>query len=98
MEELQVYAENSDAVLDHDYDLTTGGAVSTLKYSNSTEWAEPGKLALTMVDDGNGLSFRFPDKKSINLDYSEAREMLIMLSMNSDTRIEIRQSQIIKTI
>ena len=35
MEELQVHVENNiDGTLDYDYDLTTGGAVSTLKYSD----------------------------------------------------------------
>lgn len=98
MKELQIYAENHDAILDHEYDFTIGDDVSTLKYSQNVEWGEPGKLVLTLVDDGDGLSFIFPDKKPINLDYAEARELYIMLSMNSDSRIEIRQSEIIKTI
>lgn len=99
MEELQVYVENNmGSSLEHDYNLTTGGAVSTLKHSQNVEWTEPGKTALTLTDDGNGVKLKFPDKKIIELDYNEAREALIVLMMNMDSRIEIRHSEIIKTI
>jgi len=99
MEELQVHVENNiGGTLDYDYDLTTGGAVSTLKYSDHKDWTCGGQTALTLVDDGNGISIKFPDKKSMNLDYAEAREVLVMLMMHMEGKIEIRKSELIKTI
>jgi hypothetical protein len=99
MEELQVYVQNNrDGELDYDYDLIMGGAVDTLKYSNHPDWQVGGETALKLTDDGNGIKFKFPDKKVIELEYNEAREMLVMLMMHMDEKIEIRKSELIKTI
>jgi hypothetical protein len=99
MEDLQVYVQNNrDGELDYDYDLIMGGAVDTLKYSDHKDWTCGGETALKLTDDGNGIKFKFPDKKVIELDYSEAREMLVMLMMHMDEKIEIRKSELIKTI
>ena len=99
MEELQVHVQNNfDGSLDYDYDLTIEGAVDTLKYSHHKDWTCGGQTALTLADDGNGISIKFPDKKSINLDYNEAREVLVMLMVHMDEKIEIRKSEIIKSI
>ena len=99
MEELQVYVENNRSEdLEYDYDLIMEGAVDKLKYSNHPDWQVGGQTALTLTDDGNGIKFKFPDKKVIELDYSEAREMFVMLMMHMDEKIEIRKSELIKTI
>ena len=99
MEKLQVYVENSkDEPLEYDYDLELGACLIKLNYSNNAEWACKEENALTITDDGNGLSIKFPDKKPINLLYSEARELIIALTMSVTDRIEIRKSEIIKTI
>jgi hypothetical protein len=99
MEELQVYVENNRSEdLDYDYDLIMRGAVDTLKFSNHPDWQVGGQTALTLTDNGNGIKFKFPDKKIIELEYNEAREILIMLAMHMGEKIEIRKSELIKTI
>ena len=98
MEELQVYVQNIGEILDYEYDLTIEDAVSTLKYSNHQDWTVAEETALILVDDGNGISIKFPDKKKMNLDYCEAREVFIILMMFIEDKIEIRKSETIKTI
>ena len=99
MEELQVHVQNNiGGTLDYDYDLTAGCAVNTLKYSHHKDWTCGGQTALTLTDDGNGIKFKFPNKKSIELDYNEAREVFVMLMMHVEEKIEIRKSELIKTI
>jgi hypothetical protein len=99
MEELQVYVQNNrNGELDYDYDLNRGAILSKLNYSNHKDWTCEGETALTLTDDGNGIKFKFPNKKAIELDYNEAREMLVMLMMHMDEKIEIRKSEIIKSI
>lgn len=99
MEELQVYVENNRSEdLDYDYDLIMKGAVDTLKFSNHPDWQVGGQTALTLTDNGNGIKLKFPDKKIIELEYNEAREILIMLAMHMGEKIEIRKSELIKTI
>lgn len=99
MEELQVYVENNRSeALEYDYDLIMEGAVDALKFSNNPDWQVGGQTALTLIDDGNGIDLKFPDKKTIKLEYNEAREILIMLAMHMGEKIEIRKSELIKTI
>lgn len=99
MEELQVYVENNRSeALEYDYDLIMEGAVDALKFSNNPDWQVAGQTALTLIDDGNGIDLKFPDKKTIKLEYNEAREILIMLAMHMGEKIEIRKSELIKTI
>jgi hypothetical protein len=99
MEKLQVYVQNSKhEPLDYDYDLEMGACLVKLNYSQHKDWTCGGETALTLTDDGNGIKFKFPNKKVIELDYNEAREMLVMLMMNLNEKIEIRKSEIIKTI
>lgn len=99
MEKLQVYVENSKSEpLEYDYDLEVGACLIKLNFSDNPEWTCGGQTALTITDDGDGLSIKFPDKKPINLEYSEARELIIALTMSVTDKIEIRKSEIIKTI
>ena len=99
MEELQVYVENNRSEdLDYDYNLIMEGAVDTLKFSNNPDWQVGGQTALTLTDNGNGIKLKFPDKKILELEYNEAREILIMLAMHMGEKIEIRKSELIKTI
>ena len=98
MEQLQVYVQNSkDEPLEYDYDLELGACLVKLNYSNNAEWACKEENALTITDDGNGLSIKFPDRKAIALSYAEARELFIALSMSVTDKIEIKKSEIIKT-
>lgn len=99
MEQLQVYVENTKGEpLDYDYDLEVGACLIKLNFSDNPDWTCAGQTTLTITDDGDGLSIKFPDRKAINLLYSEARELIIALSMSVTDKIEIRKSEIIKTI
>jgi hypothetical protein len=99
MEQLQVYVQNSkNEPLEYDYDLEMGACLTRLNLSNNSDWTCGGQTALTITDDGNGLSIKFTDKKPINLDYNQSRELLIALSMSITDKIEIRKSETIKTI
>jgi hypothetical protein len=98
MEKLQVYVENSKhEPLEYDYDLEIGACLMNLKFSQNPEWSCGGQTALTITDDGDGLSVKFPDRKAIALSYAEARELFIALSMSVTDKIEIKKSEIIKT-
>jgi hypothetical protein len=98
MEKLQVYVENSKSEpLEYDYDLEVGACLTNLKYSDNADWTCGGQTAISITDDGDGLTVKFFDKKPINLEYSEARELLIVLSMCTKDKIEIRKSETIKT-
>jgi len=98
METLQVYVQNSkNEPLEHDYDLEIGACLTKLNFSDHSDWTCGGQTALTITDDGDGLSVKFPDRKAITLSYAETRELFIALSMNIEDKIEIKKSEIIKT-
>lgn len=60
----------------------------TLKFFEGDEgWTSlvRGKVAATMKDDGNGVTFKFRDKKKkVRLDYSELQEMLMLIKYNNE--------------
>lgn len=99
----QVYVQtNHEEVesLSHDYDLEDGYLFTTLKFSNSNDWAEDlkGAVAGTLQDDGNGIIINIPDLKKLKLDYSQAQQLLILLLSNNEEKIEIRESKVIKSV
>lgn len=98
MEKLQVYVQNSkNEPLEHDYDLEKGVCLTRLNFSDNSDWTCGGQTALTITDDGDGITIKFPDRKAIALSYAETRELFIVLSMNIEDKIEIRKSELIKT-
>lgn len=50
------------------------------------EWMVPGMVALTLTDNGNGYVFKFDDGREIDISYSEAIEMMMILKyLNEDS-------------
>jgi len=104
MRNLQVWVNNetsSPDSLEHDYNVTTNGFNNEIElhYSTSSGWADPDSLIGSLSDHGNGIEIVLSGrKKMLKLDYAQAQELLVLLAMNQDAKIEIRESTTIKTI
>lgn len=101
MKQVYVQAETDEtAPLSHDYDLNEGYLATTLKYSSSSDWGSQlvGETAGSIQDNGNGIIIKIKDMKTLNLDYLQANQILILLLSNNNERMEIRESKLIKSI
>lgn len=100
----QVYVQNwndETKPLDHDYNIVETENGYSLEYSNNSNWHEHvrNKQALSLSDTGDGLIIRMDDLKNpIKLDYHQAIKLLTILLVENDTKIEIRESKLIKSI
>ena len=63
----------------HEYDYEVKDNVHTLRYSDNGEWTYPKDVAMSIVDDGNGLIVQLDEEGRIN--YSEAERLLILLKI-----------------
>lgn len=96
----QVYCENHIDQLDHDYDLLTVDDETILVSSGSKTWTPRYRnhVVATLEDNGEGVQVRADFLKSdLNLNYHSARALAILLINNLDSKVEIRESQIIKS-
>ena len=86
--------------LSHEYDIDGGYLFTTLKYSNNANWADTivGTIASSIQDTGDELILKISGLKQIKLDYSQALQMLVLLLNNSQEKIEIRESILIKSV
>lgn len=96
---VQIDAEGT-APLSHDYDLEDGYLFTTLKYSANVDWGDQlvGRVAASIQDDGNGIIIKMEGIKKLELNYSQAQQLLILLLSNNQEKIEIRESKLIKSI
>jgi len=99
----QVYLQtDSEGIepLSHDYNLEDGYLFTTLNYSNNSDWNDDlkGTVAATLQDDGDGIIIKMEGIKKLELDYMQAQKLLILLLNNSEEKIEIRESKLIKSI
>ena len=81
-----------DDIHEYDYEYAIKGNIKfhTLYYSNGSEWTEhvKGMIAMSIVDDGNGL--QGTEESSNRINYSEAEQLLILLKLiNSPAKYEI---------
>lgn len=90
--ELQVWIDDR-----LDYNIVNKSNKIQLKRSNNGDWINPGENACTLVDDGNGVDISI-GHRSLNLDYYEALELLIVLLQSNDSKIKFVKSKITKTI
>jgi hypothetical protein len=90
--ELQVWIEDR-----LDYNITENENNISLVRSKNGDWTRPGENACTLVDDGNGVDITL-GHRSLNLEYYEALELLIILLKSNDSKIEFVKSKTIKTI
>jgi hypothetical protein len=99
-ENIQVHVQNFREDIDgyeHDYDIIKNGDDVQLFCSKSGDWDTPGAMIGSLLDDGNGVRIKIEDKE-IDLDYSIAQQLLVLLLMNNDTRMKFISVKTIKTI
>lgn len=74
----------------HEYNLKNENNIITLYYTNSDCWQLnfKGKVAMCLIDTGNGYKIQTPLRKKNNIDYDEALYLLIILSEINDCKIE----------
>lgn len=98
----QVYVEQSihaDEPLVHEYNIIDDEDL-ILKTSDNKEWVEihRNKEVARLIDDGNEIQIKLEGLKTIKLDYSQALQLQILLSLTNDTRVEVRESILVKAI
>jgi hypothetical protein len=72
----------------HEYDYEAKDNVHTLRYSVCGDWTYPKDVAMSIVDDGNGLVILLDEEGRIN--YAEAERLLILLKMiNKEYKYEV---------
>ena len=104
MRNLQVWVNNDSNHpnhLEHDYNVTKNDFKNEIElhYSTSIGWTDPDSLIGSLSDHGNGIEIVLSGrKKMLKLDYAQAQELLVLLAMHQDVKIEIRESKTIKTI
>ena len=74
----------------HEYNLEIKDRVITLYYTNSEEWSTyfRNKVALSLIDTGNGYKIQTPLRKKNNIDYDEALYLQIIFSELQNCKIE----------
>ena len=99
---IQIFNENfKSKELVNDYNIIESGDEIILIRSENSAWVDEckGDKVATLLNDGNGVIITIESiKKSIKLNYAEARELLILLMHDNDSSIEIRESKTIKKI
>lgn len=95
---IQVFtnADNLDGHLDHEYDIQQIDNITGLRSAGSS-WYKPNKIVLKVKDTGNEYIFKL-EKFKLRLDYAQAHELFILLGYLNDTKIEIRKSEVIKSL
>jgi hypothetical protein len=90
---MKIYCEGTIGHLEHDYDLIDGKLIC------SDNWREElrGKTAAKIRDAGNGVKIKV-GKNTITLDYSEVRELYILLAAYNNGPIEFREEKLIKRL
>lgn len=101
---MQIYIQNELDIkkpLDHDYDLeeTFDKKLLVLNRSYASDWSpsSQGQSVANLEDTGDGVKISIDDQE-IELDYAQARELLILLVAANEDKIEFRESRVIKTI
>lgn len=94
----QVYINHliEDKNFTHEFNLIDEDRTSCLFRSNGSDWSEDAKggLALSLVDNGNGLEIIFEGEKKIKLEYYQVQELFILLlNAQFEDEIEFRESK-----
>lgn len=95
---MQIFVEGQDNQLEHDYDLDNLDAI-VLTRSNGLQWNEEVRNdeLLKLIDDGNNVTISGLAKK-ITLDYEQVLQLLIILAAHNTTKVEFRESKVVKKI
>jgi hypothetical protein len=89
-----------ESELEHDYNLLEGDNL-VLSRSNAIHWEEKSRceLVLDIKELVSGISIYIKGcKQTIQLDASQEEQLLIALLYRNDTKIQIKESKIIKEI
>lgn len=99
MKEIQIWTEHNGD-LNHDYDIQEIKDIDNhfLFYSRSPKWTEPGKRVGMITETGDGYIIKIDGVKVIKLDYSQAFELLSLLTYVTDTNVIIKEAETIKKV
>ena len=84
-----------DDIHEYDYELAEDN-LHTLYYSNGSHWSSyaQGRVAMQIVDDGNGLISKFREENRI--DYSEAERLFTLLKLiTQPAKYEIAEKKLL---
>lgn len=81
----------------YDYDAIIEDGITKLLISNAMHSSNPGDELAELYDHGNGLILTI-DEQEIELAYHEALQILILLLINNDGKVEFRKSKTILSI
>lgn len=86
--------------LTHDYNILESNSETFLLRSNSGYWNEKsrGSQACLISEHTKGVFVKLEGKKSFDLDAEQEHQLLILLLHRNDTKIQIKESKIIKEI
>ncbi len=73
----------------HEYNLIQEDNKFLLYYCNNGHWSHPNTLVLGIENDGNGYKLIKPLEKKNRINYSEAEQLLILLSAVKESKIEV---------
>lgn len=74
------------------YDATVSKTTVTLLHSTLDKtWTNPGSFASKLFSTGNGLIITFDSGDTIELDYCEAYEMMVLLILEQKERQQVNQ-------
>jgi len=95
---IQVFTDSEKVgdCLQHEYDIIDFGEIKALK-SAGASWFNPGDTVLKVKDTGNECIFKL-EKFKLRLTYAQAHELYILLGYMNETKIEIRESTVMKSI
>jgi hypothetical protein len=98
---IEVHVEGNIGELQHDYNLFGSERNHhTLYYSNNPSWVEGirGQQVGCLQDTGDGYIIEIDDCKKIKIDYSDAIKLLTLLAAANDSKIEFRETKVVKTL
>jgi len=90
----QIYQDGK--VDSYDYNIECGEDSFSLKRSNSSFWSNPGEEVGSIEDDGEFINIVL-GKRKLKLDYSQAEQLLILLKIVYNGKLEIRECKTIKS-
>ena len=98
MKNYEIHVQNwKNGPLNHDYNLQVDDNVASVTRSEDSGWTDEakGQPVGQLIDTGSGVVVTLPDEKVIQLDYSEAYvlQLLLLANLQKEYKTEIRVAQ-----